>query len=212
MLRRPIKLACIISCIILGGCAVYAIETRGRKTDARALRRLNQRLGIYTAAVVLWPALLLSVLGPEPFTSPITATVVVVVLLYLSFEVVALSTFSGALSSYEGTEAVYERGVQVSTVAFAVATLLLSQKDDDLAALVAGPVLLALLFCTAAAVPSVVARRRYGASGHWNALQKIAVSFAAGLLCVSVARCLDELQNTNKLAIPLSRLRGDLSE
>lgn len=198
-------LAATAACLALGGGAIYAIENRVGKKESRVLRRLNQRLGVYTAAVVLWPALLLGLLGLEAFTSPITATVVVVVLTYLSFEVVALSSYTGALSGYEGTEVVYERGVQVSAVAFAVSTLLLSQKDDGLAALVAGPVLLALLFCTAAAVPSVAARRRVGASGHWNALQKIAVSFAAGLLCVSVARCLDELRNTNRLAVPLSR-------
>lgn len=168
------------------------------------LRRFRQRLGIYSAALFIWPALLMGLLGTQPFVTPISATMVMVVLLYLSFEVSALSSYSGALSEYENSDAVYERGVQVSTVAFAVATLLLSQKDEKLASVVAGPVFLSLLCCTAAAVPSAVARKRLHAAAHWNALQKIAVSFAAGLLCISVARCLDELQQSNSLIVAIA--------
>ena len=173
--------------------AAYLQATHSRARPCYVLQRFHQRLGIYTAALLLWPALLVGILGWEPFISPISATMVAIVLLYLSFEVSGLSAYSGALSDYESSDAIYERGVQVSTVAFAVATLLLSQKDGEMAATVAGPVFLSLLCCTAAAVPSSLARKRLHAAAHWNALQKIAVSFAAGLLCISVARCLDKL-------------------
>jgi hypothetical protein len=79
-------------------------------------------------------------------------------------------------------------------VAFAVATALLSQQRSDLAALVAVPVFLALLFCTLAALPSASSRRRVDAAPHWSAVQKAVVSYAAGLLCVSTARCIDALR------------------
>ena len=126
-------------------------------SDPAVVRRLRHRVGVAAGAVVLWPVLLYAILGTEPFTAPISVTVCVVVMLYLSFEVAPLSVYKGPVSEYDNSDAVYERGVQVSTVAFAVATLLLSQKDDGLATLVAAPIFLSLLFCTISAVPSAVA-------------------------------------------------------
>lgn len=163
------------------------------------LVRLRQRLCIYTGAAILWPAAVLAFLGEEFFQQPVSVTVCLIIVVYQSFEVTTLSTFKGPLCEYENSDAVYERGVQVSTVAFAVATLLLSQKDSDLATTVALPVFLALLFCTLSVVPSVVARRRVGAAGHWSALTKVSVSFAAGLLCLSVARCIDEVARRDNI-------------
>ena len=157
------------------------------------MERMRQRATVYAAAVVLWPAVLLALLGWAPFLAPIPATVSTITLLCLCFEITGYSVYTGPLTAYEGCDAVYERGVQVSAVAFAVSTLLLSQRDDGLAKAIGLPVFLALLFCTLSAVPSSVARRRVGATGHWNALQKVAVSYAAGLLCLSVALCLDLL-------------------
>jgi hypothetical protein len=190
----------IVAGALAAACAatVYIehIDTRLRDLDnpiPPPLVRLRRKLGVNTGAVILWPAAVLALLGEEPFQLPVSVTVCVVVAAYLSFEVTALSAYKGPLCEYENNDAVYERGVQVSTVAFAVATLLLSQRDGDLATLVAMPVFLALLFCTLSAVPSVVARRGVGATGHWSAFQQASVSFAAGLLCLSVARCVDEL-------------------
>lgn len=154
------------------------------------MERMRQRATVYAAAVVLWPAVLLALLGWAPFLAPIPATVSTITLLCLCFEITGYSVYTGPLTAYEGCDAVYERGVQVSAVAFAVASLLLSQRDDDLAKVIGLPVFLALLFCTLSAVPSSLARRRVGATGHWNALQKVAVSYAAALLCLSVALCL----------------------
>jgi hypothetical protein len=190
---------------LVAAVATTLLVGRSPTSNPAVVRRLRHRVGVAAGAVVLWPVLLYAILGTEPFTAPISVTVCVVVMLYLSFEVAPLSVYKGPVSEYDNSDAVYERGVQVSTVAFAVATLLLSQKDDGLATLVAAPIFLSLLFCTISAVPSAVARRRVGAWAHWNALQKVAVSFAAGLLCLSVACCLDELRSTQRLGVPLSR-------
>ena len=182
-----------ITCAASVGVGLWMSKARAHE-EFPCLTRLRHRLAVYASAVLLWPCLLYWLLGGAPFRTPLSAGVSVAVMLYLSFEVSALSTYSGPLSAYESNDAVYERGVQVSTVAFAVATLLLSQKDNELINVITAPVLLALLFCTAAAVPSALARSRLGAAAQWNAVQKISVSFAAGLLCLSVARCLDTLR------------------
>lgn len=190
---------------MLAAFTVLSYEWAGSRQHKGAsdpyLKRMRQRAIIYAAAVVLWPAVVLALLGWAPFLTPVSATVSALVVLYLSFEVTVFSVYAGPLEAYENYDSVYERGVQVSAVAFAVSTLLLSQRDDGLAKAVALPVFLALLFCTASAVPSAVARRRVGATGHWSALQKVAVSYAAGLLCLSVALCLDLL--TQNAPIPV---------
>ncbi len=197
----------VAAVLVLAAACVLLFVDRSAALRLGALRRLQQRLGVYAAAVLLWPLLIWSLLGNAALEAPVTCGVALLVLLYLSFEVTVVSCYAGPLVEYDSVDSVYERGVQVSTVAFAVATLLLSQKDAALAGLVAGPVFVGLLFCTASALPSAVARKRVGASGRWAAFQKVAVSFAAGLLCVAVARCVDELQRTDRLAVPLSEKR-----
>ena len=124
------------------------------------------------------------------FLGFLPTSIVCVVAAYLCFEVSAFGGHSGPLENYENSDSVYERGVQVSAVAFAVATLLLSQPAKDMAKIVTRPVLLALLFCTIASVPSSIARKQFGASGTWSAIQRAAISYSAGLLCVAIAMCL----------------------
>ena len=172
---------------------VIAVElVPSDEADVNVLR-LKHRLGIYAAAVILWPALVYALLREDAFRLPVCSIVTVLVMLYLAFEVSVTSCYRGGLADYDNNDSVYDRGVQVSSVAFAVATLLLSQRDSELAKLVATPVFVALLFCTSVAVPSSVARKRIGGSGHWAAMQKASVSFSAGLLCLAVARCIDEI-------------------
>jgi len=188
--HSAIAVASVVTAI---GVVAY-VDSRGNVENLNDIKRLRKRLGVYAAAVVLWPAIVAALLSDiDPLNYPITISLAVVVLVYLSFEVSVTSCFSGPLCDYDSTDSVYERSVQVSTVAFAVSMMLLSQKNEELANLAAPTVFMALLCCTVAAVPSAVARRRVGASGRWAALQKAAVSFAAGLLCVALARCMDEL-------------------
>ncbi len=208
----PSAKQCAAALALLAGVAVLICEWRPWPGGARTgpqdpyLKRMRQRVAVHAAAVVLWPAVVLALLGWAPFRTSVSATVSALVLLYLSLEVTGFSIYAGPLEAYENCDTVYERSVQVSAVAFAVSTLLLSQRDDGLAKAVALPVFLALLFCTASAVPSAVARRRVGANGHWNALQKVAVSYAAGLLCLSVGLCLDLLtQEASPLVEPNGR-------
>ena len=54
MHTKPAVLGGIVSCLAVGSCAVYAIERRMKNQGSRVLRRLNQRLSVYTAAVVVW--------------------------------------------------------------------------------------------------------------------------------------------------------------
>jgi len=151
---------------------------------------------MYACAVIFWPAIVALVIGLSSLHAPITAGVVVIVALFLSFEVSVTSCYDGSLTEYDSTDSAYERSVQVSTVAFAVATLILSQHNTTLANMVSIPVFASLLFCTIAAVPSAVSRRRIGASGYWVALQKVVVSYSAALLCIALARCLDEINGS----------------
>lgn len=168
----------------------------------RVTRSLRRRLGVCAAALLLWPALLLATQGRQVLETPISATVCVLVLVYLALDLAPIDEYRGPLEAYEGMDAMNERGVQVSAVAFAVSTLLLSQRHDRLAAIATGPVLMALLLCTLTAVPSAAGRKRAGSYGH--AIQKVCMAFAAGLLCVAVARCLDELYATKALAVSVS--------
>ena len=210
----------LVTRVLVGGLVLVAITSTfvvqngvasGRAGRRPSFGRMRQKLAVSTNAVVLWPAAVLCLLGVEPFLCPVSATICVSVAVCLSLEVTALSAFRGPLYEYENSESVYERGVQVSTVAFAVATMLLSQKNGQLASIVATPVFTALLFCTLSAVPSGTARRRVEAAAHWSAIQKVMVSFAAGLLCLSVARCIDELaRHPVRVRVPRSTSRANL--
>lgn len=180
---------CIVSCMLV----LWIVEAKNSKGDLRDIKRLRRRLAMYMCAVIFWPAVVAMVIGLSSLHAPITAGVVVLVTLFLSFEVSVTSCYDGSFTEYDSTDSAYERSVQVTTVAFAVATLLLSQHSTTLANMVSIPVFASLLFCTGAAVPSAVSRRRIGASGYWVALQKVIVSYAAALLCIALARCLDEI-------------------
>ena len=194
MVSRPSKdLVLAVICVVLCIVALLKVESKNSKEDLRDIKRLRRRLGMYACAVICWPAVVAMVIGLSSLHAPITAGVVVFVTLFLSFEVSVTSCYDGSFTEYDSTDSAYERSVQVTTVAFAVATLLLSQHSTTLANMVSIPVFASLLLCTGAAVPSAVSRRRVGASGYWVALQKVIVSYAAALLCIALARCLDEI-------------------
>ena len=160
-------------------------------TPDRATRRLSDSINIYSASVLLWPALILIFVGLEPFVKPLSCIVIFLVLLIFRYEITALSSYCGPVNDIETYDAVFERNIQVCSVAFAVSTLLFSQGNQDLSTKVAPLVLLSLLFCTISIVPSILAKRRLGENGQWNAIFKMFTSFAAGLLCISLATCLD---------------------
>jgi hypothetical protein len=183
--------AFVTLCVIVA-LLVY-VESRAYEDEAADVNRLRQGLGIHASAVVLWP-LLLVLLQVDLLASPVTAAVSAVALVHLSSEASVVSLYKGPLSLYEGADALLERSAQVCTVAFAVATLLFARaKATRPSVKVMLPVFTALLLCTTAAMPSAVARGQPDASGRWASLQRVAVSFSAGLMCVALAGCIDEL-------------------
>ena len=147
---------------------------------------LRRRARLYTLAVLAWPVLVVGMLGFGVLEQPLTAAVTVLVMWCLALEIGVLrSSYSGPVAHMDGTDANYQRAVQVCSVAFTVSLLLLSQKQEAMRKLIAVPVLSALLLCTASAVPSMSARQQMG--GAVSATLKISVSYAAGLLCVALA-------------------------
>lgn len=200
-MKQPLskEVLCALLSTIVSFAVICIVESTNQPEDLKDIKRLKRRITMYTCAVIFWPTVIGASIGLSSLYSPITASVAVLVALFLSFEVSVTSCYDGPFTDYDSTDSVYERSVQVSTVAFAVATLLLSQHNTSLASMVATPVFAALLFCTGAAVPSAISRRRIGGSGYWVALQKVAVSFAAGLLCIALARCIDEIKSTGQI-------------
>ena len=164
--------------------------------STKMTRRLRESIHMYSASILLWPAIILIFFGFKPFLRPLPALIILVVLFLFRCELTALSTYTGPLESIETSDAVYERNTQVTTVAFAVAMLLFSHGNRALTSKVAFPIMMALLFCTLSTVPSILAKRRLSENGRWNAIFKMLTSFAAGLLCLSLVICLDALLPT----------------
>lgn len=127
--------------------------------------------------------------------SPIVASSFILVLINLSLELKPPRGYIGPMETLDGsTELLFERGTQITTVAFALGTLLVSQKDSGLAKTVAPLVFLALFFSV---IPSLAvgqtARRHVVTSPSHASSQRLALSLAAGLLCVSLAICIERL-------------------
>lgn len=139
--------------------------------DARALLWL---------AVALWPCLCLMAGPPVYFLArPLPLAVALTVLVYLANEAQVGPTPSVDSSTRSG---------KIATSAFAVATLLLSQKDPELRSRVVSLVLTALLLSVALCLPS---EGELSGSRVGSAALHSATSYSAGLLCMAIAVYLD---------------------
>lgn len=169
---------------------------RCRHVVHKRARRLCTKTCVFLAGVLLWPALFVLVGGGLDERRPLVLLAFFVVLGYIGLELRAPYGYTGSVEGIDGSsEIFFERGTQVTTVAFALGTLLVSQKDAELARLVAPLVFLALFF---AVIPSLAvgqtARRHFNSNPALGSVQRLTLSFAAGLLCVSLAVCIDHIR------------------
>lgn len=170
---------------------------RCRDVKQKRVQRLCAKTCVYLAGLLLWPALFVIILGGV--TTDHSSLIIVaffVVLGYIGMELKAPYGYAGSVEGIDGPpETFFERGTQIITVAFALGTLLVSQKDAVLARKVAPLVFLALFF---AVIPSLAvgqtARRHLTSSPTLGAAQRLVLSFAAGLLCLSLAVCIDHIR------------------
>ena len=191
MLSR--QAAAAATACLLTALGVYAmLQYHFKDLKQAPARRKADRLAINAAACFIWPAIALVILATVPGSVGVTTQVTsVVVLLYLVLDVRALVNYVGSLNDYQGVETLGERATQISTAAFAAGTLLLSSGGKDVVERVAPFVFLALLLCVISAVPSGNARRGITRRAVWDASQRSAVAFAAGLLALAIAVCVD---------------------
>ena len=161
-------------------------------TACRVTKQLRAKAAVFLAGIALWPALFLLVVDESRVGTGVSIAFVVV-MIYLVMEMQPPKNYAGELDGLDGpAEIVLDRGAQVTAGAFALGTLLLSQKDAHLARLVA-PLLFLALFLALAPTLAVgqTARRHLTTAPFLSAVQKLSVSFAGGLLCVALAMCLD---------------------
>lgn len=187
----------VVGCQVVFVCLAVVLyllfRRRHRSVKNFHARRVAARLEVYVAGAALWPALVLHLCHSGAAGSRCSWLYLfagALVLAYLTQEVSALSNYSGPLCEFDHSDLFYQRSTQISTVAFAVGTLLVSQKDEELARRVTPLVFLALALCVFSSVPSASARNRPKANASINALQKLTVSYSAGILCLAVVFCL----------------------
>ena len=185
-----------LALVVTAASLAASAGVRCRGVSQKRAQRVCAKTCVFLAGVVLWPALFVLVVGGPGERRPLVLLAFFVVLGYLGLELKAPYGYAGSVEALEGSaELFFERGTQVTTVAFALGTLLVSQKDAELARLVAPLVFLALFF---AVIPSLAvgqtARRHLNSSPALGAVQRLALSFAAGLLCVSLAVCIDHIR------------------
>jgi hypothetical protein len=154
-------------------------------------KRAAARLQIFAAGALFWPAVVLYLCG-RGTCGVLVFLAALVILAYLTQEVHALSSYTGALQAYDSMGAFYQRAAQVSTAAFAMGTILVSQKDEQLAHSATPVVFLALALCVFSSVPSSGTQSRPNASASVLALQKLTVAYSAGILCLAVVFCLKD--------------------
>jgi hypothetical protein len=196
MKRSDAYLACAFA--VLSVVLFVAAHVRCKKIKNPKAQQISGKVCVFLGGIALWPALFVLAVGGPGDISPIVASSFVLVLLFLSLELKAPQGFCGTLSELQGSsELLFERGTQITTVAFALGTLLLSQKEGSLAKAVAPLVFLALFFSV---IPSLAvgqtARQYMGSNPIPAAAQRLSLSLAAGLLCVSLAVCLERLRGS----------------
>ena len=184
--------------LVLGVAAAalfLSASLRCRAVEDPRVRRLCAKTSVFLGGLGLWSALFVLLLGGFSASRPFAGVAFLLVLVYLGLELKSPREYTGGLGAAEGSvDLFFERGTQVTTAAFALGTLLMSQRDPELARLVAPLVFLALFF---AVLPSLAvgqtARRHAAGAPFLSAAQRLALSFAAGLLCLSLAVCLDHV-------------------
>lgn len=180
------------ACTLAALAVFYLVQDHFKDLREAPARRKADRLAVNAAACFLWPAIALVILATVPGSAGLTTQLTALaVLLYLVLDVRVLVNYVGSLNEYQGAETLGERATQISTAAFAAGTLLLSAGGKDVVERVAPFVFLALLLCVVSAVPSGNARRCITRRALWDATQRIAVAFAAGLLALAIAVCVD---------------------
>jgi hypothetical protein len=167
-------------------------KTRHKHLTNIHAQRIAARIEVFVAGAILWPALVIY------FCSPVLSQgkelyflTGVIVLAYLTQEVGAVHTFCGPVIEFDNSsDMFYQRAVQVSTVAFAIGTILMSQANAQLAKKVTPLLFLGLILCLFAIVPTASARNRPDASPALNAIQRLTISYSAGILCLVISYCL----------------------
>lgn len=183
---------------VIGVVLYWTIRRQYSRDQVRnkVARTLCAKSAVFLAGTVLWVALCVATLGELHKLPCLVLLAFLLVLAYLTMEVGSLQDYVGSLETLEGTpETFFERSTQVATVAFALGTLLVSQKDAKLARLLGPLVFLSLMF---AVIPSLAVgqtvRRKMITNPEMGACQRLSVSFAAGLLCVALALSVEHLR------------------
>jgi len=161
---------------------------------AASIRMVSARVECFAAAMPLWLALFLRMTA-EKRKGPILLCAGLVVLYCMHMEVHGLRGSVGELEDSEGgeNELPGERSTRIAAMAFALGTLLISQKNGNLHKEASPLVFLGLFF---AIIPSlatgVAARRRARSDPYFAAVQRILLCMGGGLLCVCLAWCVQE--------------------
>lgn len=189
--------ACTAIALAIAGLGLYAsARSRWDSIKDDRVRLLCGKSAVFLGGTALWSALCVAAVGLFEDMHLLVLVSFLLVLGYLTLEVGTLRGYTGSLEALEGSPDIFfERSTQIATVAFALGTLLVSQKDTELARRLGPVVFLALLF---AVVPSLAvgqtARRRMATNPELGAVQRLAVSFAAGLLCVALALSVEHIR------------------
>ena len=179
------------SCCLLGAAAFAVVKCSLANVEDAVSVKKSDRLAVNVAVCFAWPAVMAVVLCALGLGLGLVGWLAcLVVLVCLTGEVRAVSAYVGPLSAYQGGGTLTERSTQISAAAFAAGTILLSA-GGDLVGRVSPFVFLALLFCVLSAVPTGSSRNSIGRGAFWDAWQKAGMSFAAGLLAVAIATCVD---------------------
>lgn len=182
--------ACTVTSLTIAGLGLYAsARVRCGTIHNKYAKMLCGKSAVFLGGAALWPALCVAAIGDFDSMPTLVLVAFLLVLCYLTLEVGALNDYAGSFDALEGsTELFFERSTQIATIAFALGTLLVSQKDVELARRLGPVVLLSLFF---AILPSLAvgqtARRRMSTHPELGAVQRLSVSFAAGLLCMTLA-------------------------
>lgn len=192
----------VISVSIFFSLKTYAVEKITRVSGGTRSRSgswgpagdmAHARVVTFAAAAPFWVSLFLFLtmrFGVDP--GPVEFVVGVVVLYYISLEVLVFPGYTGPYSELEGGKAEMpsERSLRLATVAFALGTLLVSQKDTELASRVGGLVFVGLLFSV---LPSLAtgpsAQRKVQTEPFFASVQRVCLTLGAGVIALALAVC-----------------------
>lgn len=171
---------------------------------------IHTRIILFTAAMPIWLALYyICTRSSATLFAGITC---IIVLWYMYLEVDGIDGLNSALKESEGgtSELPSERSLKVATVAFALGTLLVSQSNHNLTS-TAAPLVYAGLFL--AILPSLASgingKRRSENDPVFATIQRISITFGAGLLAVALATCVSYTLNQSKGSAESSRVDAD---